>query len=51
MPKKHDALQRPNIPKMKFRVKNWADYDGGPRRRGSLTFWITPEVLDRRRAG
>jgi O6-methylguanine-DNA--protein-cysteine methyltransferase len=31
---------------MKFRVKNWAEYDAGLRRRGSLTLWITPEVLD-----
>jgi hypothetical protein len=29
---------------MKFRVKNWAEYDAGLRRRGSLTLWLTPEV-------
>jgi len=27
----------PPYPKMKFRVKNWAEYDAGLRRRGSLT--------------
>src|ERR1019366_4484913 len=32
--------------KMKFSVKNWAEYDAGLRRRGSLTLWITAEVLD-----
>ena len=32
--------------KMKFRVKNWAQYDAGLRRRGSLTLWVTAEVLD-----
>jgi hypothetical protein len=31
---------------MKFRVKNWAQYDAGLRRRGSLTLWVTSEVLD-----
>jgi transposase len=31
---------------MKFQVKNWAEYDAGLRRRGSLTLWVTPEVLD-----
>jgi hypothetical protein len=31
---------------MKFRVKNWAEYDAGLRRRGSLTLWVTAEVLD-----
>src|ERR1035441_42916 len=37
---------RHHIPKMKFQVKNWAEYDAGLRRRGSLTLWVTPEVLD-----
>ena len=35
---------------MKFQVKNWAEYDAGLRRRGSLTLWVTPEVLDGWRA-
>ena len=46
MPNKHNASRRHHIPKMRFRVKNWAEYDAGLRRRGSLTLWITPEVLD-----
>ena len=46
MPNKHNATRRHHIPKMKFRVKNWAAYDAGLRRRGSLTLWVTPEVLD-----
>jgi hypothetical protein len=46
MPNKHNALRRPQIPKMKFRVKNWVEYYEGLRRRGSLTFWITPEVME-----
>jgi hypothetical protein len=46
MPNKHNALRRHHIPKMKFRVKNWAEYDAGLRRRGSLTLWVTAEVLD-----
>ena len=40
----YNASGRHHIPKMKFRVKNWAEYDAGLRRRGSLTLWITPEV-------
>src|ERR1035438_345234 len=32
--------------KMKFSVKNWAEYDAGLRRRGSLTLWVSAEVLD-----
>jgi hypothetical protein len=46
MPNKHNASRRHHIPKMKFRVKNWAEYDAGLRRRGSLTLWLTPELLD-----
>ena len=46
MPNKHNAPRRHHIPKMKFRVKNWAAYDAGLRRRGSLTLWLTPEVMD-----
>ena len=46
MPNKHNSSRRHHIPKMKFQVKNWADYDAGLRRRGSLTLWVTPEVLD-----
>jgi hypothetical protein len=46
MPNKHNASRRHHIPKMKFSVKNWAAYDAGLRRRGSLTLWVTPEVLD-----
>src|ERR1039458_9715823 len=45
MPNKHNAARRHHLPKMKFRVKNWAEYDAGLRRRGSLTLWVTPEVL------
>jgi hypothetical protein len=46
MPNKHNALRRHHIPKMKFSVKNWAEYDAGLRRRGSLTLWVTAEVLN-----
>ena len=46
MPNKHNATRRHHIPKMKYRVKNWAEYDAGLRRRGSLTLWVTAEVLD-----
>ena len=50
MPNKHNDPRRHHIPKMKFRVKNWAEYDAGLRRRGSLTLWVTSEVLDGWRA-
>jgi hypothetical protein len=45
MPHKHNTARRHHIRKMKFKVTNWPEYEAGLRRRGSLTLWITPEVL------
>ncbi|KAA3500454.1 IS5 family transposase [Agrobacterium vitis] len=45
MPHKHNASRRHHIGKMKFKVTNWAEYEAGLRRRGSLTLWITPDAL------
>lgn len=45
MPHKHNAARRHHIGKMKFKVANWAEYETGLRRRGSLTLWTTPEAL------
>ena len=40
MPHKYNADRRHHIPKMAFKVQNWAAYEAGLRRRGSLTLWI-----------
>ena len=45
MPHRHNAARRHHIGKMKFKVTDWAVYEAGLRRRGSLTLWITPEAL------
>ena len=45
MPFKHNAARRHRIGKMKFKVRNWAEYEAGLRRRGSLTLWMTEEAL------
>ena len=45
MPNKHNEKRRHHIPKMKFKVTNWAEYDAGLRRRGSLTLWVTDEAM------
>lgn len=45
MPHKHNGARRHHIGKMKFKVTNWAEYEAGIRRRGSLTLWVTPEAL------
>lgn len=44
LPNKHNAARRHHIPKMTFKVRNWAAYEAGLRRRGSLTLWVTEEA-------
>lgn len=45
MPHKHNAYRRHHIGKMKFKVKNWTEYEAGLGRRGSMTLWVTPEAF------
>lgn len=45
MPNKFNADRRHHIPKMKSTVTNWAEYEAGLCRRGSLTLWITDEAM------
>lgn len=44
MPNKHNDDRRHHIPKMSFQVQNWAEYEAGLRRRGSLSLWIEDAV-------
>lgn len=44
MSKQPKANKKKN--KAKYKVKNWAQYNQSLIERGSLTIWITPEVLD-----
>jgi len=46
MPHKHNDDRRHHIPKMKFKVENWAEYEAGLRQRGSLTLWIEDAALE-----
>src|SRR3954468_23859516 len=45
MPYKANTDRRHKIPKMRYRVTNWPDYDAALVRRGSLTLWVTEEAL------
>lgn len=45
MPYKFNADRRGKIPKQKYRVTNWAEYNEGLRQRGDLTFWISDAAL------
>src|SRR3954453_11783165 len=37
--------RRHPFPKMRYRVKNWGEYDQALQTRGSLTVWVTPEAI------
>ena len=45
MPFKAHAARRHHIPKMRYRVTNWAEYDAALRQRGSLTVWFSDEAI------
>jgi hypothetical protein len=45
VPFKANAARRHRIPKQRRRVTNWATYDAGLRRRGSLTVWFTDAAI------
>ena len=45
MPFKANAARRHRIPRQRYRVTNWAEYDASLRRRGSLTVWFTGEAI------
>src|ERR687895_872544 len=44
MPYKANEARRHKIPRARYRVTNWPEYDGALQRRGSLTVWVTPEA-------
>ena len=46
MPYKHNEPRRHKIPKAKYKVSNWREYDQALQQRGSLTVWVTPEALE-----
>ena len=45
MPYKANESRRHKVPKARYRVENWSDYDAALRRRGDLTLWMTPEAI------
>jgi transposase len=45
MPYKAKEPRRHKIPRARYKVENWAEYDEALVRRGSLTVWVTPEAI------
>ena len=47
MPFKANTARRHYIPKQRYRVRNWQEYDAALRARGSLTVWFSDEAVER----
>jgi hypothetical protein len=45
VPFKANAARRHRIPKQRYRVTNWAEYNAALRQRGSLTVWFTEGAI------
>ena len=45
MPYKANEPRRHRIPRARYRVSNWPEYDRALQQRGSLRVWVTPEAL------
>ena len=45
MPFQANAARRHSIPKQRYRVTNWAEYDAALRQRGSLTLWFSEAAI------
>src|SRR3954464_10692392 len=45
MPYKANEPRRHKIPRARYKVRNWPEYDRALQQRGRLTVWVTPEAL------
>jgi Transposase DDE domain len=45
MPYKGNEPHRHKIPRARYKVTNWPEYDRALQQRGSLTVWVTPAAL------
>src|ERR671928_954279 len=45
MPYKANEARRHKIPRARYKVSNWSEYDRALQERGSLTVWVTPEAI------
>lgn len=45
MPFKFNAAHRHRIPKARYRVRNWPEYEAGLKRRGDLMLWVDEAAI------
>jgi len=46
MPYKASEARRHKIPRARYKVTNWPEYDRALQQRGNLAVWVTPEALE-----
>lgn len=46
MPNKYPKKKGWNVPKQKYKLTNWAEYNEALRRRGDITVWLSEEAID-----
>ena len=46
MPNKYPLKKGWKIPKQRYRISNWREYNESLRQRGQIEFWITEEALN-----
>jgi hypothetical protein len=46
MPNKYPEKKGWNVPKQKYKVTNWSDYNELLRLRGDITVWLSDEVIE-----
>jgi len=46
MPNKYPLKKGWKVPKQKYKVSNWSDYNDALRNRGAIEIWISDEVVD-----
>ncbi len=45
MPNKYPEKPGWNVPKQKFKVTNWGEYNDSLRRRGNITVWLSDDAI------
>ncbi|CAH8182334.1 transposase [Vibrio aestuarianus] len=46
MPNKHNDPRRHHIPKQRYKLSNWSDYNRSLQRRGRLDLWVNDDLVD-----
>ena len=46
MPNKYPAKKGWKVPKQKYKISNWSDYNEALRQRGNIDIWMSEEMMD-----